>query len=121
MPSRLPVRLARSSCKDTEIGRHVHVVGLPVDRNTREWLVAKIARKVPRPCRGMRCWIVSNLEHVPGSGARCYRVRIVARVRDEGVVWIGWIDVDAAHETRRLRRGIDAIKGDRARVCRVCI
>ena len=102
VPTLLPIRLARSAREHTEVGRDVDRVCLPVDSDTRDGLIAEITGKVTGPCRRMRCWIVRNFEYVARSRAGGCRVRVVTRVRDEGMVRVRGIDVDAANEPLRL-------------------
>ena len=98
----LPIRLARSAREHTEVGRDVGRFCLPVDSDTRDGLIAEITGKVTGPCRRMRCWIVRNFEYVARSRAGGSRIRVVTRVRDEGMVRVRGIDVDAAHKPLRL-------------------
>ena len=98
----LPICLARPAREHTEVGRDVGRFCLPVDGDTRDGLIAEITGKVTGPCRRMRCWIVRNFEYVACRGAGGCRIRVVTRVRDEGMVRIRGIDVDAAHEPLRL-------------------
>ena len=98
----LPICLARRARKHTEVGGDIGRFCLPVDSDTRDGLIAEITGKVTGPCRRMRCWIVCNFEYVACSRAGGCRVRVVTRVRDEGMVRVRGIDVDAAHEPLRL-------------------
>src|SRR4029453_18160079 len=85
-------------------------------------LIAQIASEIARPRGHVRVRVVSYLKHVPGRRARRCRVRVIARVRYESVSRVRGIDIDAAHEPRRLRRGVDAMEvngvGSRVRIRR---
>ena len=66
-----------------------------------------------RPGRRVARWIVSHFEHVPCRRTGGRRIRVVAGVRDEGVVRVRSVDSDPAHEPLRLCRGVDAVEDHR--------
>ena len=99
---------ARWQQRDTKIGSDIQVAARSIIRNTGDWRVSQVIADI-LPGRLSACGIKCYIKHVT---RRRRRIGIVAGIRDEGVIRVGWINRDPADETIGLGRGVDARECD---------